>query len=91
MERSSFPKLGILRASFEHFYPVLISDSRLEPAPVSPHTVDDPAWRVFAGTIKGVYATRPGANVTTEDAAKVLEVAPLISPGVSICKVWRHS
>ncbi|KLT39355.1 Zn-dependent exopeptidase [Cutaneotrichosporon oleaginosum] len=33
-------------------------NSTLDPGPVSPYTVDAPAWRILAGTTKSVYASR---------------------------------
>ncbi|WVO21424.1 uncharacterized protein IAS62_002732 [Cryptococcus decagattii] len=55
-------------------------NSSLEPAPVSPFTVDSPAWRLLSGTVKGVYATRPGAE-EAEDGNDEIIMAPSISTG----------
>lgn len=52
-------------------------NSSLEPAPVSPYTTDSPAWRVLSGTIRGVYASRPGAKDGDE-----IYMAPFMSTGV---------
>lgn len=30
-----------------------------DPAPISPFTIDDPAWKVMAGTARGMWASRP--------------------------------
>lgn len=59
-------------------------NSSLDPAPVSPFTVDSPAWRLLSGTVKGVYATRPGAEETEAGSDEII-MAPSISTGVSIC------
>lgn len=56
-------------------------ESSLEPAPISPHTIQSPAWRVLSGTVKGVYATRPEADLSEEDAKKTVIMAPMISTG----------
>ncbi|WWC63515.1 uncharacterized protein I303_106118 [Kwoniella dejecticola CBS 10117] len=56
-------------------------NSSLEPAPVSPFTVDSAAWRLLSGTVKGVYATRPEASLSPEDAEKTIIMAPSISTG----------
>ncbi|WWC90563.1 uncharacterized protein L201_005499 [Kwoniella dendrophila CBS 6074] len=53
----------------------------LDPAPVSPFTVDSAAWRVLSGTVKGVYATRPEAKSSKEEAEKTIIMAPSISTG----------
>ncbi|TYJ52125.1 hypothetical protein B9479_007279 [Cryptococcus floricola] len=57
-------------------------NSALDPAPVSPFTVDSPAWRLLSGTVKGVYATRPEVNGTSEgEKEKEIYMAPSISTG----------
>ncbi|WWC71361.1 uncharacterized protein I206_105316 [Kwoniella pini CBS 10737] len=70
----SGPKVGkvILNVAF---------NSSLDPAPVSPFTVDSPAWRLLSGTVKGVYATRPEAKLSAEEAEKTIIMAPSISTG----------
>lgn len=74
--KDDHPKAGkvILNVAF---------NSSLEPAPVSPFTVDSPAWRLLSGTVKGVYATRPGAE-EAEGGNDEIIMAPSISTGVSI-------
>ncbi|WWD02188.1 hypothetical protein V865_000226 [Kwoniella europaea PYCC6329] len=56
-------------------------NSSLDPAPVSPFTIDSPAWKLLAGTVRGVYATRPEAQLSKEEADKSLIMAPSISTG----------
>ncbi|OCF32697.1 Gly-Xaa carboxypeptidase [Kwoniella heveanensis BCC8398] len=56
-------------------------NSSLEPAPVSPFTVDSAAWRLLSGTVKGVYNTRPEAQLNSEEAKKEIIMAPSISTG----------
>ncbi|WVQ72089.1 hypothetical protein IAR50_001634 [Cryptococcus sp. DSM 104548] len=60
-------------------------NSSLDPAPVSPFTIESPAWRLLSGTVKGVYATRPGhgvnATVVEEEKEKEIYMAPSISTG----------
>ncbi|KAK8854620.1 hypothetical protein IAR55_003359 [Kwoniella newhampshirensis] len=56
-------------------------NSSLDPAPVSPFTASDPAWKLLSGTVKSVYATRPGFNATEEEAKKEIFMAPSISTG----------
>ncbi|WWC93389.1 hypothetical protein V866_000223 [Kwoniella sp. B9012] len=53
----------------------------LDPAPLSPFTLDDPAWRVFTGTAKGVYATRPEAYINEDEAKKEIFTVPALSTG----------
>lgn len=50
-------------------------NSTLNPAPVSPFTIESPAWRVLSGTIRGVYASREGAG------KEEIYMAPLMSTG----------
>ncbi|WVQ95136.1 hypothetical protein IAU59_002230 [Kwoniella sp. CBS 9459] len=73
-EKSKGPKAGkvILDVAW---------NSSLEPAPVSPFTVEDPAWRLLSGTVKGVYNTRPEARLNAEEAKKEIIMAPSISTG----------
>ena len=59
-----------------------MSCPRLNPAPVSPHTVDSAAWRLLAGTSRGVYSTRPAAKTNELEALKTLQMAPSLSTGV---------
>ena len=73
---------SFVRSSSQSTRP-LNPDGRLEPAPISPHTIQSPAWRVLSGTVKGVYATRPEADLSEEDAKKTVIMAPMISTGVS--------
>ncbi|KAL1405829.1 hypothetical protein Q8F55_007507 [Vanrija albida] len=56
-------------------------NSSLDPAPVSPYTVDSSAWRLLAGTSRGVFATRPESYRSAEEAAKELQFAPFLSTG----------
>ncbi|KAL7422371.1 hypothetical protein Q5752_003017 [Cryptotrichosporon argae] len=56
-------------------------NSSLNPAPVSPFTVESPAWRLLSGTVKGVYATRPEAYLSAEEARKEIQMAPSLSTG----------
>ncbi|WRT68601.1 uncharacterized protein IL334_005579 [Kwoniella shivajii] len=56
-------------------------NSSLDPAPVSPFTVDSAAWRLLSGTVKGVYATRPEAKLNEEEAKKQIMMGPSISTG----------
>ncbi|WVQ79778.1 hypothetical protein IAT38_001878 [Cryptococcus sp. DSM 104549] len=70
----SGPKLGKVLLNVAH-------NSSLDPAPVSPFTVESPAWRLLSGTVKGVYATRPGADSSEAESAKTITMAPSISTG----------
>ncbi|WVW85410.1 hypothetical protein I302_107448 [Kwoniella bestiolae CBS 10118] len=56
-------------------------NSSLDPAPVSPFTIDSPAWKLLSGTVKSVYATRPEALSSKEEAEKEIIMAPSISTG----------
>jgi hypothetical protein len=71
--RSSWQKPSILRSS-----PLLSSitatlTSSLNPAPISPYTIDSPAWRLLSGTTKGTYNSRP---VKEEGQSKMIQMAP---------------
>ncbi|ORY35731.1 hypothetical protein BCR39DRAFT_511770 [Naematelia encephala] len=55
--------------------------SALDPAPVSPHSVDSAAWRLLSGAVKAVYSTRPDAKDDELEANKDIIMAPLISTG----------
>ena len=57
-------------------------NSSLIPAPVSPHTIESPAWRLLSGAVKGVYATRPGSDANEVEKAKEIWMAPSMSTGV---------
>ena len=52
----------------------------LNPAPISPYTIDSPAWRLLSGTTKGTYNSRP---VKEEGQSKMIQMAPSYSTGVS--------
>ncbi|WVW85411.1 hypothetical protein I302_107449 [Kwoniella bestiolae CBS 10118] len=62
---------------------VIVDTTKLgiDPAPLSPFTLEDPAWRVFTGTAKGVYATRPEAYLEEEEAKKEIFTVPALSTG----------
>ncbi|WVR09460.1 hypothetical protein IAU60_006527 [Kwoniella sp. DSM 27419] len=68
------PKAGkvILNVAFNH---------TLEPAPVSPYTLDSPAWRLLSGTVRSVYESRPEAKVSQEEASKEIIMAPAVAIG----------
>ncbi|BEI80149.1 hypothetical protein CcaverHIS002_0106780 [Cutaneotrichosporon cavernicola] len=53
-------------------------NSSLEPAPVSPYTVESPAWRLLSGTTKSVYATRPDVMRKYSDG---IHMAPFMTTG----------
>ncbi|WWC71375.1 uncharacterized protein I206_105330 [Kwoniella pini CBS 10737] len=53
----------------------------LEPSPITPYTLEDPAWRIFSGTAKGVYATRPEAYLSEEEASKEIITVPAVGTG----------
>lgn len=55
-------------------------NSSLAPAPISPFTVEHPAWRLLAGTSRGIYASRPNAEEEL-DAPEELYMAPFYSTG----------
>lgn len=59
-------------------------NSWLEPAPVSPTTLDVPAWRVFAATSRGVYRSRPAAmrHRNGDLEGDELVMAPYMATGV---------
>lgn len=54
-------------------------NSTLNPAPVSPYTAEDPAWRLLAGTTKGVYSTRPSSH--HEKWSNEIHMAPYMTTG----------
>ncbi|ORX38339.1 hypothetical protein BD324DRAFT_620480 [Kockovaella imperatae] len=56
-------------------------NSSLNPAPISPFTTEDAAWRLLAGTSRGIYSSRPGANLNEVEAAKELYFSPSMSTG----------
>lgn len=56
-------------------------NSSLDPAPISPYTVESSAWRLLAGTSRGVFSTRPEAYRSDEEAAQELQFAPFLSTG----------
>ncbi|KAK8858509.1 hypothetical protein IAR55_002736 [Kwoniella newhampshirensis] len=60
-------------------------EAGLNPAPISPTDLGSPAWRVLAGTSRGVWASRPevsadGEMVQLEDE-EALIMAPFMSTG----------
>ena len=57
-------------------------NSSLNPAVVSPHTIDSPSWRLLSGTVKGVYATRADAGF--DGGSDDVWMAPGLSTGVSV-------
>ncbi|WRT68600.1 uncharacterized protein IL334_005578 [Kwoniella shivajii] len=60
---------------------ILSSLHGIDPAPITPFTLEDPAWRVFSGTTKGVYATRPQAYLNEEEAKREIFTVPALSTG----------
>ncbi|WWD19722.1 hypothetical protein CI109_104186 [Kwoniella shandongensis] len=56
-----------------------------DPAPHSPVTVEDPSWRVLAGTARGVWASRKEVSedgkIVELEQGEDLIVAPLMSTG----------
>lgn len=54
-------------------------NSSLNPAPVSPYTADAPAWRLLAGTTKGVYSTRKAYK--DKEWSKEVHMAPFMTTG----------
>ncbi|WWC63504.1 uncharacterized protein I303_106107 [Kwoniella dejecticola CBS 10117] len=53
----------------------------LDPSPITPYTLDNAAWRIFSGTAKGVYATRPEAYLSEEEAKKEIITVPAVGTG----------
>lgn len=56
----------------------------LEPAPISPSSADDPAWRMLAGTSRGVWASRPGVGdgeIAELAAEEELVMSPFMMTG----------
>ncbi|CAD6573047.1 MAG: hypothetical protein TREMPRED_000714 [Tremellales sp. Tagirdzhanova-0007] len=65
-------------------------NSSLNPAPVSPHTIASPAWRLLSGTVKGVHATRSDAKNDIVKARKQIQMAPGVFPGNTDTKqYWK--
>jgi len=60
----------------------LVDEISLNPAAVSPHTIESAAWRLLSGTTKAVYSTRPEAKTDAIEAKKMIQMAPTIDTGV---------
>ncbi|KAK4689346.1 Gly-Xaa carboxypeptidase, partial [Tremellales sp. Uapishka_1] len=56
-----------------------------DPSPISPTDIADPAWRIMAGTARGMWASRPAVSadgsIVELDAGKDLVMAPYMSTG----------
>ena len=64
------------------------------PAPISPTRLETEAWKVLAGTSRGVWASRPGVSedgrIVKLDEKDELVMAPYMGTGVSIMYPLQH-